>query len=273
MVEIHPDSFLKPKGERFSKGRHTYILCECSICKSNRVVDTSLLKSGVIKSCGCLKDLKPKKDRTGEVTASGVLVVGYIGSSKWKFRYVCGHTSVGSIGQAFNNSTGLCNACAKTKTVTERNTTHNMTNTSTYGSWLAMRRRCYDGTNNRYDKYGGNGISVCERWKDSFENFLEDMGEKPEGFSLERLDNLLGYSPDNCVWASNITQANNKSNVPLITDGKDSWSLRRWSEILGLDYKRCWYLVKKKGLDVSDVLGADYKYHKLTLDNLMPRTA
>lgn len=260
MVEVHSDSFLRPIGERFTKGRHTCVLCECSICKSSRVVDTSLLKSGKIKSCGCLKHLIPKKDRTGEVTSSGVLILGYVGASNWKFSYVCNHSSVGRIGKALSNSTGLCNSCAKTKIVTERNTKHNMTNTPTYNSWLAMRRRCNDVTNNRYESYGGKGISVCDRWVDSFENFVEDMGEKPEGFSLERLDNNLGYSADNCVWASDITQANNKSNVALINHVQDEWSLRRWCEILNLNYKRCWYLIRKKGLDVSLVLGEHYKY-------------
>lgn len=199
-----------------------------------------------------------RKDIRG-IHDNGVEVVSYIGSSKWQVVYACGH--IGEV-QAYviRNKTGLCNSCSKSLVCKQRNTKHSMVRTPTYNSWLAMRRRCLSEDNNRYQHYGARGITVCDRWLHSFENFLEDMGEKPEGCSLDRLNLDEGYCKDNCRWSDSIIQANNKSNVKLITDGIESWSLRRWCERLGLDYKHCWYLVNTRNMGISDVLGVGYKY-------------
>lgn len=79
----------------------------------------------------------------------------------------------------------------------------------TYGSWAAMRKRCLTVTDKDYAQYGGRGITIDSRW-DSFRNFLEDMGERPEGKTLDRIDVDGNYEPSNCRWATASEQAQNK---------------------------------------------------------------
>lgn len=94
--------------------------------------------------------------------------------------------------------------------------THGLRYHSLYGTWIMMKHRCNNPNNIAYEYYGGRGISVCERWLHSFENFLEDMGEKPSAeHTLDRIDNNKGYSPNNCKWSTKSEQIINSrgSNV------------------------------------------------------------
>lgn len=118
------------------------------------------------------------------------------------------------------------------------NKTHGQSKTPTYGSWLAMRRRCLDKTFKDYPQYGGRGISVCLRWRDSFENFVEDMGHRRPGTTLERKDREGDYTPANCVWATRETQGNNTSRNHLLKYGGETHTLAEWSRIAGIPYSR-----------------------------------
>lgn len=85
----------------------------------------------------------------------------------------------------------------------------------TYKSWEAMMQRCTNQNASDYHRYGGRGIQICEQWG-SFENFLADMGVRPEGKTLDRIDNLGNYDPDNCKWSTAQEQQQNKRNCPTI---------------------------------------------------------
>lgn len=101
-----------------------------------------------------------------------------------------------------------------------------------YTAYHNMKARCYNSENPHYINYGGRGIKVCKRWLESFDNFLEDMGERPEGMSLERIDNNKGYSKNNCKWADRTTQNLNRREQPskLIKAFGVTKSINQWSK-------------------------------------------
>ncbi|MCK5612299.1 hypothetical protein KAR91_61070 [Candidatus Pacearchaeota archaeon] len=113
--------------------------------------------------------------------------------------------------------------------------THGKSHSKAYRSWNTMRQRCSNKNNHKYGSYGGRGITVCERWS-KFENFLEDMGEKPDGMSIDRRNNDGDYAPENCRWATPIEQARNKRNNRLITYNGITKSIAEWSEDLQINY-------------------------------------
>lgn len=104
-------------------------------------------------------------------------------------------------------------------------------NTKEYMAWTQMRARCFTKSRPDYDRYGGRGITVCERWND-YKNFLLDMGRAPSSrHSLDRVDTNGNYQPSNCRWATHKQQANNRRSSRFVTIGGVSHTLAEWAEI------------------------------------------
>jgi hypothetical protein len=124
--------------------------------------------------------------------------------------------------------------------------------TPTYYAWVDMRRRCSNTKHPAYKWYGARGINYCQRW-DSFENFLADMGEKPEGSSLDRIDNNGNYQPGNCRWATGREQqVNRRSNVFLTLNGKTQ-TMEDWSRETGIGQTTLSYR-RKAGWSAHEML-------------------
>lgn len=110
---------------------------------------------------------------------------------------------------------------------------HGMSGSRTYESWGQMFKRCGNPKHSSHVRYGGRGISVCARWK-SFTAFLEDMGERPEGTSLERIDNNGNYEPGNCRWATKKEQQRNMRSNRLLTHNGRTMCIAEWAETAGI---------------------------------------
>lgn len=126
--------------------------------------------------------------------------------------------------------------CLAREASAKREATHRMSGGPEYNVWKGIKQRCYNTKHTHYASYGGRGIVMCDRWRDSFEAFYEDMGPRPQGQTIDRQDNDKGYDKDNCKWATKKTQSRNtRSNHMVVFDGVEM-TLMELSESAVVDY-------------------------------------
>lgn len=160
---------------------------------------------------------------------------GKHGRSLWLCKCDCGNTRVISTGD-LNAKKRMSCGCLRNEMVSERRRTHGLSTSSEYKIWERMVSRCHNPDDAAFDRYGARGITVCDRWRTSFETFLADVGTRPsDSHSMDRYPNNDGnYEPANCRWATDTQQGRNKRNNNLLTHDGKTLSVSEWAEILGI---------------------------------------
>lgn len=177
--------------------------------------------------------------------------------SAWLCRCVCGvERPVAAANIRSGRSRGC--GCKKLARIGEANTHHGHSKggkvSSEYVTWRNMHARCYNPKSKAYRHYGARGIRVCNRWRCSFENFLADMGPRPDPkFTIERKNNDLGYSPDNCIWADCCVQNNHRTNVKLYEYHGLSLSLSQWARLTPVK-RSCLNMRVRTGWTTEEIL-------------------
>lgn len=183
-------------------------------------------------------------DRFGRLTVVAFVGVNRHRKREWLCKCECGNmvnVTTGHLLSGHSTSCGCTRLQNSIKAIKIANTKHGMKKTKEYCAWAEMKQRCYNSNNAKYKNYGARGIKVCERWLHSFENFYADMGEMPNGCSIDRIDVNGNYSPENCRWVDQKTQQNNRRNNTKITFNGVTETLRYWSEKTGIDTRTLYH--------------------------------
>jgi hypothetical protein len=182
-----------------------------------------------------------------------LVVVSYAGSkggrAYWNCSCSCGNSTSVAAGHLIGGRIRSC-GCLKHDEQIARNTKHGMANSVTYRTWANMIQRCTNQNNKDFKDYGARGITVCDKWA-AFDAFLEDMGERPEGATIDREDNNGNYDPSNCRWATLETQSKNKRTTRRIEFSGVTKTLSEWAESLGMKSSSLHYRLNKYPVDVA----------------------
>ena len=179
------------------------------------------------------------KDETGK-TYGRLVVLNKLdlktkAGALWNCLCSCGNETTVRGSSLRAGTTSSC-GCLGKELSSDRKRKHGFYGNPSYRTWANMITRCTDISSKAYKYYGGIGITVCDRWMD-VSNFIADMGQRPKGMTLDRINNNLGYSPDNCAWVSMFDQnRNKKSNVNIEIDGVTK-SVTDWANDYGLNPK------------------------------------
>jgi hypothetical protein len=174
------------------------------------------------------------------------------GQTRWMCRCACGSVRVYD-GRDLRSGDSKSCGCFKHDGISHK--THGMRDSSEYSIWTNIKSRCYNQRASYFSDYGGRGIAMCDRWRDSFEAFYADMGQRPSPkHSIERRNNDGPYSPHNCYWALKIEQANNTRSNRWLTFQGDTKTLSQWSRALRMNYGTLYGRLRKHHWNIERAL-------------------
>lgn len=180
-------------------------------------------------------------------------------AAQWLCQCDCGTVMQARSDNLKRGNTGSCGCQSSRAMIGSRSRKHGHYHghrpTLTWNSWAAMRRRCLDPRTVNYHRYGGSGVTVCDRWRNDFQAFLADMGERPApDYTLDRIDGGKSYEPGNCRWASKTEQSRNLSSNRLIFFHGETRCLAEWAELYGLLPETIANRIDHLGWTVEDAL-------------------
>jgi hypothetical protein len=206
--------------------------CHCE-CGGERSVLTQGLRQHEVTHCGCKSRINHLEGmKFGRLTVIGRDPSPDTDSSNWLCRCECNNITSVPSSRLKSGDTRSCGCLAR-----ELSTKHGMAaaHRIEYNVWKDMMGRCNNPKNCNYHRYGQRGIEVAAEWHDP-RNFYRDMGPKPEGMSIDRIDDNGNYEPVNCRWANRITQQNNKRDTTYVEYEGVTLGLAQWARILNINY-------------------------------------
>lgn len=265
--------------EKFHEKGHTKYWCICPVCG-----DKFSMKSETVgKACRCKKCNAKSRivdisgQRFGRLVATEYAGRGYNTTSRWSMwrcKCDCGNELVVRYIHLTTGNTRSCGCLLdESRKINNENRRGSVSKKFVFDGnldkhplrliWKSMLMRCYNPNVKGYNHYGGRGIKVCERWSGElgFENFVNDMGERPTPeHTLDRIDYNGDYEPCNCRWATPTEQANNKTDNVYITVGDKQITAKQFCKMLGLNY---WVAIKQiqRGYDIN-LIAKDVRFNQ-----------
>lgn len=171
---------------------------------------------------------------------------------RWDCVCECGNNVTMASGHLLDGTSKSCGCWTKV-VISLANSTHRASSSPAYITWAQVKQRCLNPKHDAYHNYGGRGITVCERWRSSFENFLLDMGPRPSlQHSIDRADNDGNYEPGNCHWATSEEQNNNKRNSVYFVFNNEKLTAKQIAKKTGVNYSSLyWHLSKGRTVEYA----------------------
>lgn len=239
--KVFGNLILKSIDDYTQKNKRRECMVECLVCGEYKKLKLHKVLEGNYKSCGCNKNSRPHMKYMDYSNIEGSIINGYkilrhIPTDK-KLEVECIKCHEISFKDRYKVVRGLCGAC-------ECQLFHNYSKTPLYNRWKGIKNRCLNPNALSYKHYGGRGIKICERWKNSFEYFLEDMGYPPTPHhQLDRIDNDGDYEPDNCRWVKPTQNVNNQREKTNNKTGYPNVSYKRGKYESGFQFNKKYYHV------------------------------